>query len=83
MEYITAKQAAESWQVSVRWVQICCKSGAVAGAQHHGREWMIPAGAGKPKTADQPAASPVRIPMPLLNSTFAPGQCREWAEHFS
>ncbi|MEG2959216.1 MAG: LuxR C-terminal-related transcriptional regulator [Oscillospiraceae bacterium] len=82
MEYITAKQAAEQWQTSTRWVQRCCKSGAVVGAQHHGREWMIPAGAGKPKTADQSAVAPVRIPMPLLNSTFAPGQCKEWAEHF-
>ncbi|MEG2421875.1 MAG: transcriptional regulator, partial [Oscillospiraceae bacterium] len=74
MEYITAKQAAESWQVSVRWVQICCKSGAVAGAQQYGRAWMIPAGTAKPKTADRSAVAPVRIPMPLLNSTFAPGQ---------
>ncbi|MEG1577932.1 MAG: LuxR C-terminal-related transcriptional regulator [Oscillospiraceae bacterium] len=81
MEYITAKQAAEQWQTSMRWVQRCCKSGAVVGVQRHGREWLIPTGAEKPRASVQPA--PTRVPMPLLNSAFAPGQCRGRVDSFA
>nr|AGS51994.1 hypothetical protein [uncultured bacterium contig00006] len=32
MEYMTAKEAAERWGITVRQVQSCCKSGRIEGA---------------------------------------------------
>ncbi|MEG0756319.1 MAG: LuxR C-terminal-related transcriptional regulator [Oscillospiraceae bacterium] len=87
MNYITVKQTAEKWHVSPRWVQICCKRGEVAGAQRPGREWRIPDTAKKPESGNssQPTQTPapVRTPMPLLNSAFTPGKCKECIESFA
>ncbi|MEG2857747.1 MAG: LuxR C-terminal-related transcriptional regulator, partial [Clostridia bacterium] len=55
----------------------------VTGAQRHGREWMIPADAEKPRTAEHAAQMSVRIPMPLLNSAFEPGLCRRCVDSFA
>lgn len=48
MEYISIKQAAESWGITERQVQNLCKSGKINGAKQIGRVWMIPDGAKKP-----------------------------------
>lgn len=49
MEKITAQQAAEKWQLSVRTVQDRCKKGHIPGAERWGRVWMIPADALPPE----------------------------------
>jgi excisionase family DNA binding protein len=49
MDYITAKQAAENWGVSMRWVQNLLKDGRIDGAAKFGRDYMIPADAQKPE----------------------------------
>lgn len=48
MEYLTAKEVAEKWGVSQRWVHKLCEDGRVEGTRRFGRNWMIPAGAEKP-----------------------------------
>lgn len=42
MRYLTAKEVAQRWGVTVRRVQDMCRSGVVDGVTRHGREWLIP-----------------------------------------
>lgn len=48
MRMITAQQAAEKWNTSVRNVQDLCKRGRIPGAEHWGNAWMLPADAERP-----------------------------------
>jgi len=48
MQYITAKQAAENWELTVRRVQDLCRNNQIDGAVRWGRDWMIPADAHRP-----------------------------------
>ncbi len=48
MEYITAKEAADKWNISVRAVQGMCKSGFIYGAVKWQRSWMVPCNAPRP-----------------------------------
>ena len=48
MNYISAKEAAANWGVSVRNVQRLLKEGRIYGAKRYGNYWMIPAGTAKP-----------------------------------
>lgn len=47
-KYMSASQAAELWNISLRYVQMCCRDGRIEGAKKHGRDWMIPADAVRP-----------------------------------
>jgi hypothetical protein len=47
-EYMTAQEAAEKWEVSLRWVQRLCKEKRIDGAMNIGRVWLIPQNAKKP-----------------------------------
>ncbi len=47
-EYMTAQQAAEKWNVSLRWVQRLCKDNRIEGVLHINRVWLIPHDAKKP-----------------------------------
>lgn len=51
MEYITAKQAAEKWNISQRRVQVLCEQGRIKGAARLGWAWAIPKDADKPEDA--------------------------------
>ena len=46
--YMTAQEAAEKWNVSLRWVQRLCKAERIDGALYVGRVWLIPKKAQKP-----------------------------------
>ena len=46
--YITIKETAEKWGVTVRQVQYLCSKGQVKGAVKFGRAWAIPIDAEKP-----------------------------------
>ena len=46
--YITAKEASEKWNITVRSVQYLCSSGKIEGAVRFGRTWAIPDNAEKP-----------------------------------
>lgn len=48
MEYITAKQAANRWNISQRRVQILCSEGRIDGAFRLGEMWAIPKDTAKP-----------------------------------
>lgn len=50
-EYMTAQEAAEKWDVSIRWVQRLCKQKRIDGALNVNRVWLIPIGTKKPKDA--------------------------------
>jgi len=49
MDYMTIKEAAEKWGLSVRRVQAICNEGKVEGIIRFGREWAIPKNAEKPQ----------------------------------
>lgn len=49
MQYITAAQAAEKWELTVRRVQDLCRNQQIHGAVRWGRDWMIPADAHRPE----------------------------------
>lgn len=50
-EYMTAQEAAEKWNVSLRWVQRLCKGNRIEGAMNINRVWLIPKNAEKPADA--------------------------------
>jgi len=45
---LSARETAEKWGVSLRYVQTLCKNGRVPGAEHKGKYWLIPADADRP-----------------------------------
>jgi hypothetical protein len=48
MEYISAKEAAEKWNISKRRVQILCSENRINGAAKIGIIWAVPKDAEKP-----------------------------------
>lgn len=42
MEYMTIKETAEKWNLSVRRVQTICNEGMIDGAMKFGNIWAIP-----------------------------------------
>lgn len=50
-EYMTAQEAAEKWNVSLRWVQRLCKENRIDGTININRIWLIPKDAKKPADA--------------------------------
>lgn len=50
-EYMTAQEAAEKWNVSLRWVQRLCKESRIGGVINVNRVWLIPKKAKKPADA--------------------------------
>ena len=48
MEYMTIKEAAEKWKLSVRRVQAICSEGMISGIMKFGNTWAIPKDAEKP-----------------------------------
>ena len=48
MEYMTTKEAAEKWNITVRQVQSGCESGRIVGAVRMGHMWLIHKDAEKP-----------------------------------
>ena len=49
MEYITVRQAAEKWGVTMRRVQGLLKEDRIPGAIKPGHDWLIPKNAEKPR----------------------------------
>ena len=47
-DYMTAQDAAEKWNVSLRWVQRLCKENHIEGVLNINRIWLIPKDAKKP-----------------------------------
>ena len=90
MNYETTQQAAERLGLSIRTVRTWAREGVIPGALRQGRAWLIPAdfvpsdwrraqggcemlpGAGDER--------PARVAMPLMNSAYPVGKCREFIE---
>ena len=67
MEWITAKQAADNWDMSVRRVQDLCRMGKIPGAARFGTHWMLPDDAVRPadgRRREVKEAGTQAIPMP-------------------
>ncbi len=54
-EYMTAQEAAEKWNVSLRWVQRLCKEHRIEGVMNINRVWLIP------KTSEKPADARCKV----------------------
>lgn len=92
MEYMTVKEAAEKWGISLRSAQTYCINGKIEGATKFGGTWAIPIDAAKPSdirkktksTQSKPQTehnlSGISIPMPLLNTPFEFGNALSAAE---
>lgn len=48
-DYLTVKEIAKKWCITVRRVQKLCNDGKINGAIKFGRDWAIPICAEKPK----------------------------------
>ena len=48
MNYLTVRQAAEKWGISVKRVQVLCKENRIPGVERVGKIWLIPDKAEKP-----------------------------------
>ena len=48
MEFVSAKEKAEEWGISIRRVQIFCEQGRIEGVQRLGKIWVIPKSASRP-----------------------------------
>ena len=88
MDYLTVRETAETWNLSLRTVQQLCAQGRIPGAKKFGKFWAIPAGAAKPQVSQQdqllaegPSAPGGQLDaanlMPLMNTPFLPGRCLE------
>ena len=51
MDFISAKEAADKWNISERRVQKLCEENRIAGAVRFSRVWLIPKDAEKPADA--------------------------------
>lgn len=49
--FMTTKEAAEKWKISIRQVQNHCKSGRIKNVIKIGTNWLIPAGTQRPRYA--------------------------------
>ena len=47
--FMTTKEAAEKWNITVRQVQIHCKKGRIPGVIKVGTNWLIPEGTQRPQ----------------------------------
>jgi len=48
MEFVSAKDKAEEWGISIRRVQKFCEQGRIDGVQRLGKIWVIPKEASRP-----------------------------------
>ena len=90
-EFETAQEAALRLGVTTRAIQKWAAEGRLPGAMRYGRAWMIPRNA-EPLTAAQMRSAahhgmsdayqltPLRLAMPLLNSTYPVGRAMETAD---
>ena len=84
MNYETTQQTADRLGISIHTVRKWAKEDRIPGAVRNGRSWMIPADF-KPSDlrqapSKQASDRPARIAMPLMNSAYPVGSCRELIE---
>lgn len=93
MDYLTVKETAEKWGLSVRSIQQLCTQGRIPGARKFGKSWAIPANAEKSQVLRASQTQAETVPevsierqmdnlclMPLMNTSFQPGSCLQTIE---
>ena len=90
MNYESSRQTAERLGVSVHTVQKWARENRIPGALRRGRAWLIPADfvptdrqeaqPERDRLQFMPKGRPFRIAMPLMNSNYPVGKCREYIE---
>ncbi|MGN1021225.1 MAG: helix-turn-helix domain-containing protein [Aristaeellaceae bacterium] len=87
MNYETTQQAAARLGISMPTIRRWAKEGMIPGAVRHGRSWRIPADFDPAKLDRSPSgqakaqdASALRVAMPLMNSAYPVGSCRDFIE---
>lgn len=67
---MTIKEAAKLWGISERRVAVLCNEGRVAGAEKHGRIWVIPSNSKKPSDNRTSAKKVKKKSLPIGISEF-------------
>ena len=90
MNYESSWQAADRLGVSIHTIQKWARENRIPGAMRRGRLWMIPVDfvptdrqEAQPERGDAQLTNdgwPIRIAMPLMNSAYPVGMCREFIE---
>ena len=87
MNYLTVKETARRWGVSVRTVNMHLNAGRVPGAVRKEHGWLVPADAPKPVDRRRRQAENLNVPvrrkksfMPILSMAFAAGSFAEAVE---
>ena len=90
MNYESAQQAADRLGVTICTIRKWAKEDRIPGAARRGRSWMIPADFvpaeqqdAQPKHVELQMTNddrPIRTAMPLMNSAYPVGKCREFIE---
>ena len=90
MNYESSWQAADRLGVSIHTIQKWARENRIPGAMRRGRLWMIPVDfvptdrqEAQPERGDAQLTNdgwPIRIAMPLMNSAYPVGKCREFIE---
>ena len=91
MNFESAQKAADRLGVTIRTIRKWAKEDRIPGAVRRGRSWMIPADfvpaerqEAQPKTGELQMRNdilPIRTAMPLMNSAYPVGKCREFIEN--
>jgi hypothetical protein len=50
-DYLSIREMATKWDISVRRIQVLCREGRIKGATLIGNMWLIPSNASKPSDA--------------------------------
>jgi len=61
LNFMSARQAAEKWNITDRQVQSLCSQDKIKGATRLGREWLIPKDAPRPLDGRTKAAKEQKI----------------------
>lgn len=51
MDFMSAAEAADKWEISKRRVELLCQTGRIDGVSKFGNSWLIPNSAQKPADA--------------------------------
>ena len=79
MNYESAQQAADRLGVTIHTIRRWARDGRIPGAVRQGQSWMIPVDF-VPQAQITNDRQPIRTAMPLMNSAFPLGKCREFIE---
>ena len=72
MEYLSIRQTADRWGISIRRIQVLCTEGRIPGAMKIGSYWAIPADAEKPDDQRVKSGKYIKKQRPVRRCTTEP-----------